>query len=155
MKNMILVASLSLALFVQAAYADNIVSAEDHDAIHDIARSYGSATLKKDSINNNPFITVRIDGTQYDIVFRGCSNGKDCDDILFVAAWRGVKVTMDDINAWNRDKKFGRAFLNINGDPMLGMPVNLDYGVTQRNLVVTFNWWTKVLAGFKKEVLKK
>jgi hypothetical protein len=155
MKNMVLVGSLSMALlFVPAAYADNIISAENPDAILNIAKGYGSATLEKDS-SNDPFITGRIDGTRYGIFFYGCSDGKECDDILFAAAWGGVKVSMDDINAWNRDKKFGKAFLDKDGDPRLEMPVNLDYGVTQRNLDDTFYWWAKALAVFKKDVLKE
>lgn len=155
MKNMVLVGSLSMVLlFVPAAYADNIISAENPDAILNIAKGYGSATLEKDS-SNDPFITGRIDGTKYIILFYGCSNGKECDEIQFVAAWAGEKVSMDDINAWNRDKKFGKAYLDQDGDPRLEMTVNLDYGVTQRNLDDTFDWWTKALARFKRDVLKK
>ena len=54
-----------------------------------------------------------------------------------------------------RDKKFGKAYLDQDGDPRLEMTVNLDYGVTQRNLDDTFDWWTKALARFKRDVLKK
>lgn len=154
MKNMMLVASFSLAMFVPAAYADNIVSAADPDAILNIATGYGSATLKKDS-SNDPFISGRIAGTKYGIIFYGCSNGKDCNHIQFAAGWSGVEVSMDDINAWNRDKKFGKAYIDKDGDPRFEMAVNLDYGVTQRNLDDTFDWWTKILAGFEKEVLKQ
>lgn len=154
MKSMMVMGSLSMLLLASATYADNIISAENPDAILNIAMGYGSATLTKDS-SNDPMITGRIDGTRYGIFFYGCSDGKECDDIQFSASWGGVKVLMDEINAWNRDKRFGKAYIDKDGDPALEMSVNLDYGVTQRNLDDTFNWWTTALREFKKEVLKQ
>ncbi|MCW8919154.1 MAG: YbjN domain-containing protein [Gammaproteobacteria bacterium] len=154
MKNMMVIGCLSMFLLAPVTHANDIISAENPDAILDIAKGFGSAILKKDS-SGDPFITGRIDGTQYGIIFSGCSDGKECDDILFASAWGGVKVSMNDINAWNRTKKFGRAILDKDEDPRLEMAVNLDYGVTRRNFEDTFNWWTKALSGFKKDVLKK
>lgn len=154
MKNVFRIGWLAIALLVSTAHADTLVSAEDPEAILNIAKGYGSAVLTTDS-SNDPFITGRIEGTKYGIVFYGCSNGRNCDDILFSAGWSGIEVSIYDINAWNRTKKFGKAYLDNDGDPMLEMAVNLDYGITHKNLDDTFNRWVIALKGFKQQVLKQ
>ncbi|MDY6829342.1 MAG: YbjN domain-containing protein [Pseudomonadota bacterium] len=86
--------------------------------------------------------------------FYGCNDeGKDCDDIQFAAAWSGYDVTVVDANRWNSKKRFGKAYIDGDGDPVLAMTVNIDYGVTLSNLDDTFKWWTRALEGFKEEVL--
>jgi len=35
------------------------------------------------------------------------------------------------------------------------MSVNIDFGVTEKNLEDTFDWWSKAMSGFKKDVLKE
>ena len=137
-----------------ATYATEIISAENPEAILNIAKGFGSAKLEKDP-GGDPLITGRIEGKVYIIVFDGCENGKKCDDIHFGAAWSGKKVSLNDINRWNRDKKFGTALLDTDGDPVLRMFVNIDFGVTEKNLEDTFDWWSKALSVFKKDVLKE
>ena len=148
-------ACLVMVLFASAVNATDIISAENPDAILNIAKGFGSARLTKDS-GGVPLISGRIDGTKYAIYFFGCdSNGKKCDDIQFGTAWAGTKVLIKTINEWNRTKRYGVAYLDKDGDPNLDMPVNIDYGVTAENLESTFNFWTIILKQFKKEVLKK
>ncbi len=53
------------------------------------------------------------------------------------------------INNWNRTKRFGKAYLDNDGDPILVMTVNLDYGVTRDNLEDDFNWWTIAIKNFE------
>lgn len=144
---------LSAMAVAPATFASEIISAENPEAILNIAKGYGSAKLIKDS-DNDPLIIGRIDGNKYGIVFYGCSNGKKCDDIQFTASWSGVKVSLEDINRWNSTKRYGKAYLDSDGDPTLIMPVNIDYGVTEDNLDDTFDWWSKVLKGFRKDVLE-
>jgi hypothetical protein len=62
---------------------------------------------------------------------------------------------MSDINTWNRTKRFGKAFLDKDGDPALEMTVNLDYGVSRENLDDSFNWWSKAVKSFLKDVLRQ
>lgn len=147
-----LVLACCLAVGSMAASAAQTVDAENPDAILNIARGYGAATLEKDN-QGDPKITGRIDGSKYGIFFYGCSSGAKCDDIQFAAAWAGKKVSLEDINKWNRDKRFGRAYLDRDNDPVLEMDVNVDHGVTKANLDDTFDYWVKVMKAFKKEVL--
>jgi hypothetical protein len=133
-------------------HAKDIIDATDPEAILNLAKGYGSAKLGTDS-SGDPKITGRIDGTKYGVYFYGCKDGKNCDDIQFAAAWSGVSVSLEEINEWNRNKRFGRAYLDSDGDPSLLMSVNIDYGVTEENLDDTFNWWKRVLEQYREEVL--
>lgn len=87
--------------------------------------------------------------------FYGCAKGRECDDIQFSAGWSGPKVSLEKINEWNRDKRFGKAYIDSDGDPRLEMEVNLDYGVSAKNLEDSFNWWSKALKEFKKIVIEE
>lgn len=142
------------ATLASSSFAGDIISAKDVEAILELAKGYGSARLEKDS-GGDPKIVGRVDGTKYGIYFYGCNdNGEDCDDIQFAAGWGGdINVSMEQVNDWNKARRFGKAYLDNEGDPRLEMAVNIDYGVTQRNLDDSFNWWSKVLKRFKKDVL--
>ncbi len=153
-KTAILLGSLSMGIFATGASAGNLVSAKDPDAILNIAKGYGSATLEKDS-RNNPMIVGRIDGTRYGVFFMGCSDGQNCKDIQLVAAWKGIDVSMAQINSWNRAKPSGRAYLNSDGNPRLDMLVPLNHGVTQKNFDHTFKHWSITLTKFKEEVISQ
>ena len=49
------------------------------------------------------------------------------------------------MNAWNRDRRFGKAYIDADGDIAIEMDVNLWGGVTPKNLDDTFDWWRIVL----------
>jgi hypothetical protein len=135
--------------------AEELIDAKKPAAILNIAKGFGSAKLGTDS-EGDPLITGRIKGTKYGIYFYGCnSKGEDCDDIQFNAAWSGVKTTLQTINQWNAEKRYGKAYIDNEGDPVIQMTVNLDYGVSDENLDDTFNWWTKALDEFIEEVVDK
>jgi len=153
-------AKIALALFavslctqsVAALNAEEMVSALEPDKIESLARGFGSATLKKER-DGEPYIIGLIDGTKYGIYFYGCEDGRECQSIQFSAGWTDANVTMDTINRWNRDKRFGKAYLDKEGDPRIEMDVNLDYGVTTRNFEDTFDLWSRVLKSFKTDFL--
>ncbi|MBU2977103.1 YbjN domain-containing protein [Alteromonas sp. C1M14] len=135
------------------AHAADLITAEDPYEILNIAKGFGSANLKKDS-SGDPMITGRIDGNKYGIFFYGCSDGRNCDEIQFVAAWSGVDASLSDVNEYNRLRKFGKAYLDSDGDPNLDMIINMDYGITVETLEDNFDWWTKIIKTFETEVLK-
>ena len=140
-------------LTVQSFAETKLVSAKDVDEVLNAARGFGSASLGTDSVND-PKITGRIEGIKYTMLFYGCNdNNENCKSISLSAAWGGTDVTMSDINDWNRVKRFGKAYLDSDGDPVLEMQINLDHGVSQANLEDTIDWWAISLARFKDEVI--
>ena len=146
-------ASATQAPTQTAAGAVDWIDGADPDALHEIALGYGTAELGRDS-SGDPMIQGRLRGVKYAIFFFGCDGqGAECTDILFYAAWGGAQVPMDRINQWNKTKKFGKAYLDDDGDASIDMSLNLEHGVTRKNLDDTFDWWRVAVEGFEDEVL--
>lgn len=130
------------------ATAQTVVDASDPATIMEIARGYGSALMEKDD-EGAPLIVGRIDSTRYAVLFYGCEDGVSCKWIQLLAAWNNPgDITLEALNAWNRSTTFGRAYMDEAGDPVLDYVINLDSGVTARNLDDSFDWWRLVLANF-------
>jgi hypothetical protein len=141
-------AFLGAGALAPAVMAQSLVQGSDVDTIANIARGYGSATVQTDSAGD-PQILGRINGVQYVVSFYGCTNGTNCTTIQFRAAWSNPgNVTLVDMNTWNQEKRFGKAYLDYDNDPVIEWDVNLLGGVSTRNLDDTFDWWKIVLENF-------
>ena len=132
--------------------ASRTVDAKNVDEILSIARGFGDAQLERDS-GGDPMISGRIQGVSYRVFFYGCTENRDCRNIRFYAGWNAEGITVERLNEWNRNKRFGSAYLDAENDPILEMDVNIDYGVTRKNLEDTFDWWRVILGEFTKEVV--
>ena len=145
--------TLFLGASIGSAAAQNLVEAKDLETILDVAKGFGSASLDKDS-QGDPVIQGRSDGIKYSINFYDCKPDVGCWDMQFMAGWSNVKVSLDAINDWNRETRYGKAYLDKDSDPNLKMAVNVKHGVSRKNLEDTFDWWFVALKDFKKDVVK-
>ncbi|MBE1237604.1 YbjN domain-containing protein [Phaeovibrio sulfidiphilus] len=146
-------ASVAVSAFcVSTALAADLIDATSPEAILDVAKGFGSAQLTTDSAGD-PMISGRIDGTRYSIMFYGCKDGRNCTDVQFGTAWSKPGMSLEEINRWNRTARFSKAFLDDENDPVLEMAVNLNAGVTRKNLEDTIDWWATAVNAFRMEVL--
>lgn len=144
--------TLFCSALVWAGSPQSLITAEMPERILEVAKGFGRASLEQDT-EGDPKISGRMDGTKYTLHFYGCEGGVKCKDIQFSAAWSGTGLTVNKMNDWNRTKRFGKAYIDSEGDPVLEMPVNLQFGVSQQNLEDTFDWWMSILKVFKQEIL--
>jgi hypothetical protein len=143
---------LALCSFVGIASAQN-VDATDTEEILNIAKGFGSAALTK-SDSGAPRIKGRISGTSYEVVFYGCRNNERCRSLQLYAAWEvSREIALEKINEWNKGKRFGRAYLDKDGDPFLEFDIEMEYGMSRRNLEECFKNWELLLEEFKKNVV--
>jgi hypothetical protein len=111
------------------------------------------AELGKDS-TGDPMITSGAGGTKFVVLFYNCTNHADCSTIQFQRAWAmKAKPALATINEWNHANRFGRAYIDKEGDPGIMMDVNLDKGgqspaLFRDNLEV----WVAVLSNFEKAI---
>lgn len=140
-----------LALAPSPAAAEPLVDAARPAEITNIARGSGSAVLEADGAGD-PMIRGRIDGTQYVVHFYGCTDGADCRTIQLRAGWLSEGLPLAAINAWNRERRFGKAYIDALGRPVIEMNLNLAHGVSVANLDETFAWWSAVLAQFAEHL---
>ena len=147
----LLVAVTLGALAATSALAQSIVDGSKVDEIVTIARGYGAATLESQG-DGNPRIAGNIKGVPYYVFFMNCTDQAACEDINFYAGFANIKPTMDALNAWNRDKRFGNAYLDADLDAAIEYDVNLEYGVTRENLDAAFGVWSVLLEQYTEYV---
>ncbi len=116
------------------------------DDIVAIASAYGEVSLEVQP-NGQPRIAGEVDGLPYQVFFLNCDTG-NCEDINFYAGFAGVKPTLDSVNAWNRTKRFGRAYVDADLDAVIEYDINLEHGVSRENLSAAFGVWSLVLGEF-------
>lgn len=133
-----------------AKFASKLVTVKNSDVILDVAKGYGSAVLEEDDVGD-PMITGRLEGHKYLVLWEACDD--ECSVLRFQAGWSDTEATVDTVNTWNEESLFGKAFIDDEGDPVVEMTVNLDHGVSRKNLDDTFEWWREVLRSFVSEVV--
>lgn len=124
-----------------------LIDATDPQRILQIASSHGSAYITTDDVGD-PLIIGAIDGLSYRLEFYGCDGDGGCTDLLFKAAYDAPDVELDDLGAWNRDHRYGKAAFGPRGVVIVEQAVNLQGGVSEANLDSSFDWWKEVLVEF-------
>lgn len=138
---------LAAGLCAANVQAEALVNATDPERVMELVRGFGSATLEQDAYGD-PKITGRIDGHKFNLYFYGCDDNRNCSDLQFAAAWAGQDVSLRRINEWNKTTRYGKAYLDSDGDPTLEMTVNLKYGVSRDNFDDTIDWWKLAMSEF-------
>ena len=145
------IAALALATLPVAAPAQELVDGSNVETILEIAKAHGEATLESQS-DGDPRISGRINGLGYQLFFMNCTGGKDCEDLNFYAGFAELKPTVDAINDWNRNKRFGNAYLDSDLDAVIEFDVNLEFGVTRDNLDAAFGLWELLLQQYAEHI---
>ena len=71
------------------------------------------------------------DTYSFSIFFYGCTEGtmNDCKSVQFFSAFSPkTKPTLDALNAYARDNRWGRVYQDKDGDPVIEMDVDLEKG---------------------------
>ena len=145
MLRQLIIGAAFAAASAATAQAQSIVDGNNVEEILNLARGYGSANMGEPTSEGNPTISGRIDGVSYQVFFMNCTDGANCEDINFYAGFLDLKPTLDVINAWNRDKRFGKAYLDSDLDAVIEWDVNLEHGVTRENLDAAVGIWQLIL----------
>jgi hypothetical protein len=96
----------------------------------------------------DPLIRSSTGKELFTVYFFQCGAELRCTSIAFSAAYRHRNVTPAMIAAWNRDKRFGRAFLDGHGTAEVSMDVETSHGVTTEALDANLSRWIAVLNAF-------
>ena len=147
MKRVVVLVSLLACHSAFAAETGALIDGTDIDSVIDIARDYGSATVGTQQTGQAK-IVARVDGINYVAFFQNCSSQRVCDDINLYAGFLDVKPSQERINAWNASKRFGRAYIDPDGDAAIEMDINLKNGISPANLSASFAIWRLILRQF-------
>ena len=151
---------LKLALFAAAALAGlaspaaAMVTARDPQSVVKALQGAGyNAQLGTDE-DGDPTVSSAASGTKFDIFFYGCTNHKDCKTVQFYTGYTvKERVTLETINAFNRDARFGRGYLDKVNDPCIRMEVDLDDdGMSEALFIDNIEFWTAIRAEFERQI---
>lgn len=134
--------------------AGQLVDGTDPGVILEVAQRFGSAELGTDDYGD-PLVTGRMDGVYYAVFFYGCTENVDCTAIQFYASWEDVKVSLEKIDRWNRETRFGKGYMEDEETLVLNMDVNLAFGVSRENLEDTFEWFQVVVGDFSTSLMRE
>lgn len=100
--------------------------------------------------DGDPEIISGLDGSKFYIQFYGCKGGARCTGIQFsIGIDLDKGMTLAKINQWNRERRFGRAFLDDDNDPYVQMDLDLEHGATTEGVANNLDTWAAVLPEFK------
>jgi hypothetical protein len=148
---------LAIAAFAGAwalpAQAQSVTASRPDSLVKALQAAGYSAKLEKDG-TGDPMIVSAVNGHPFRVVFYGCKANKNCATITFAAGFdKKTPTDLASINEWNRKNRFGRAYLDDEGDPILGMDVDLDDGGLSTALFTdNLEFWAAVTGAFQKHI---
>ncbi len=132
-----------------------MVRAQDPQSlVADLQANGYAAELGVDKVGD-PMITSSVAGTKFQIFFYNCTNHAQCATVTFHSGYDmpDNSTPLDLMNDWNRSKRFGRAYLDKETDPILEMDVDLDDGGEAPLLFIdNIEFWAGILSDFEKRI---
>ena len=152
MRGMMLAAMAAATVMLPGAARAQLVSAANPESVAQVLRDRGyRAELTKDS-EGDPLIKSGAEGSNFLLLFFNCTGGKNCATVQFYAGFdRDGSFSLEKLNEWNRTKRFGRAYRDNEGDPVIEMDVDLDDGGMSKALFEdNIEFWTSLVSSFKQ-----
>ncbi|HYD24362.1 MAG TPA: YbjN domain-containing protein [Croceibacterium sp.] len=112
-----------------------------------------AAKLGTDQVGD-PMITSGVGGTTFQIFFYNCTDHAECATVQFHSGYDfTTSPGLETINEWNRNNRFGRAYLDDEDDPIIEMDVDLDDGGLSPLLFIdNIEFWESTLSNFEKHI---
>ncbi|MCB1335440.1 MAG: YbjN domain-containing protein [Roseivivax sp.] len=130
------------------------IDGSDVAAIISVFQQEGYMVTQTTDSEGDPLLQGKIEGTPYSVYFYGCDDAHaNCSAVQFKAGY-DMQMGLSDyqVNTWNKEKRFGKVFLDDEKDPFLELDVNLLHGVSEGNFADTIDWWRVVMSEFEKYI---
>lgn len=152
----VLAMGAALALAATPAQAE-LVNAKNPATIKAIVESQGWPATIVIKPGEDPYIESNRNGLKFLVLFMNCTDNKNCKTLQYYMGFNDAKgVAMDRLNEWNKTKRFGRAYRDDEGDPVLEMDVDVDFaGIPRENIGETFNTWASLMDSYREFIFDK
>ncbi|HEX8239604.1 MAG TPA: YbjN domain-containing protein [Allosphingosinicella sp.] len=153
MKSKWLAAAALAAFWALPAQAQMVKGQDPATLVKALQKEGYAAKLGVDKVGD-PLITSGVSGTTFQIYFYNCTSNKNCATVTFHSGYDlKTNIGYEKINEWNRGKRFGRAYLDKEDDPILEMDLDLDDGgLSQALFIDNVQFWASVLVEFEKHI---
>ena len=146
----------ALALFATTTPAQaQLLSPKAPEAVRDAMEGHGWVAKLKRVDGENPVIETNRDGVKALVLFMNCSDdNSDCRSVQLYMGFTDAKdTTLERLNEWNQTKRFGRAYRDKDGDPVLEMDIDMDYdGIPRQNFLEYLSTWSDLMGAFRKHI---
>ncbi|BAR98575.1 hypothetical protein BV133_982 [Blastochloris viridis] len=141
-------------LTLTSAVAADVTATRPDSLIAALQNAGYQAKLTKDA-TGDPMIESRAAGFRFRVVFFGCDNGANCNQVVFAAGFlTKEKPTLQDINDWNYDKALSKGAIDKDGDPHLRAGLWLQQPVSEDYFKGFLEVWDSSLGEFAKRFVK-
>lgn len=146
-------AVLGLPVGAQSVQLGGVVTGNDIQRVQELAQAYGAVERRQD--DDGTWLRTEFDGLVYTISFLNCNDQNlNCTSVQFRAWWTTEgRITLEQVNQWNRDRRFSAAYLDSNNNATIEWDMTLAGGVTAVNFDDGIQWWHTVLRQFRDEVI--
>lgn len=128
------------------------LTAGDPELIADLLRAegYRAEIVPAKKPDAAPSIRSGAGGATFTIFFYDCTKGKDCKAVQYYAGFTGTKMDAARMNAWNLDRRFTRAYIDNENDPVLEMDVNMaPEGLPRALFIDNLEVWASQVGQFR------
>lgn len=140
-----------LLCLAQGAFAQTFVTASDPEGVMRAMQEEGYlATMGTDDLGD-PKISSKVSESNFSVFFYGCNNGIECTSIQFSSGYDlDIPMNAKRINDWNRENRFGRAFVDDEGDPFIRMDIVLaSAGNSAGSFSYNLDFWRLLIEDFE------
>ena len=153
MKTVLAGAATAAAMLVSApAFAQNIVA--DHAQVQSALQDAGfRAEIEGEGADR--FISSGSSGYNFGVFFYGCNDaGEECKTVQFYAAFTPTKKpTLKQMNEYAMNHRWGRVYIDAEGDPVIEMDVDLeDGGMSPELFKDNIEYWAAVMNAYAEWV---
>lgn len=132
----------------QARVQTSITAAEAADLV----RAQGYRAEIETRSNGQPMISFEVSGRKTVIFLQRCTNNR-CSDMYLYAGFKVDRApSLTAINDWNRERRFSRAYIDKEGDPVIEADFDFDGGNTLGNAKEWMATWKRTLDAFVKHI---
>nr|WP_321501328.1 YbjN domain-containing protein [uncultured Dethiosulfovibrio sp.] len=132
--------------FGTSAFAE-LPTVVDRATIQDVVDLLGDEGYRSD-IDDENSCTFKIQGYNAQIILYN-----DGEALQFHASWVNSDATLESLNHWNQNWRFGRAYLDEKGNPHLEVDLDLAGGVTVDRIKDYIRTCQDLIVNFAKEAI--
>jgi len=149
-----MLAGLALALSFTAAIAGAAHAAPGFDArrnadVSALITSHGASGALKKSDDGKTYFAGQVGNIFFDAHFQSCDTPRTlCKTMLLSGLWDSKKITIDQINRWNRWTLYCPAYIDGDGSPNLWYSIAVSANTAQADLADEIGTWMDCLHDF-------
>lgn len=139
---------LASAVLAGTARADDFDARRAKDVAAVVTSNGASGDLKTGQ-DGKPTLSAQAARIYFDVYFDDCDAAKAlCDEVIFSGSWDTTKVSVDQLNRWNRWTLFCPAYLDARGEPEVWYGVAVSQHTAKDDVEGAVDRWMGCLQDF-------